>query len=253
MISTKKLSAYILGGMLAIAGAATAGATDGEASSESTAEAPEAAVSAPKTPSAPTPPAEVKAFLDRVFAALPAGTPTASSFKSWEAAGKPTEEGFGLMPSPGLNPEAVVARVMDVNHYVGNLDNVLENRSIADSRFKPPTSVRFYQRLDLSLLGEIHHELVLVDGGTRQGYRLVYWYLLDKETQALGTDKGARSQYNVGAWVVSDKAIGYALSSAPVRDDVGFLKWTALTDGANVAAESVVKANIEGMVAWASR
>ena len=47
--------------------------------------------------------------------------------------------------------------------------------------------------------------------------------------------------------------LGYALSSAPRRDDVGFLKFKALTSGADAAASRVVKSNIEGMARWASR
>ena len=47
--------------------------------------------------------------------------------------------------------------------------------------------------------------------------------------------------------------VGYALGSAPKREDVGFLKWKALTTGADVAASKVVKTNIEGMARWAAR
>ena len=208
---------------------------------------------APAKPAAPKPPADVSAFLNRVFKALPKAAPTSYTFQAWDAEGKPTKEGFGLMPASGLNPEEVVARIMDVDHYVGNLDHVLVCRAIRDGRFLPPQSVRFYQKLDLSILGDIHHELVLVDGGTRSGYRLVYWYMLGPETEARGSDDAARSQYNVGAWIISDSAIGYALSSAPRREDVSFVKWAALTDGADIAAEGVVKSNIEGMITWVKR
>ena len=62
-----------------------------------------------------------------------------------------------------------------------------------------------------------------------------------------------RSDYNHGAWFVAPGVVGYALGSAPKRDDVGFLKWKALTSGADVAASRVVKANIEGMARWAAR
>ena len=47
--------------------------------------------------------------------------------------------------------------------------------------------------------------------------------------------------------------VGYALSSAPRRDDVGFLKWKALTTGADVAASRVIKDNIAAMARWAAR
>ena len=64
---------------------------------------------------------------------------------------------------------------------------------------------------------------------------------------------GARSEYNVGAWLIGNGTLGYALSSAPRRDDVGFLKFKALTSGADAAASRVVKSNIEGMARWAAK
>lgn len=215
---------------------------------------PAPSVTTPEAAPAPQvkPPKEVSAFLDRVFKNLPAAN-TSFAFKSWPQAGKPTEEGVGMMPLSGVSPEAIVKRVMDVDHYKGNIDHVIENRSIKDARFTPPQAVRFYQHLDLSLLGDIHHELVLVDGGMRDGYRVLYWYLLEKESSALKRDVGMRSAYNVGAWIISKDKIGYALSSAPKKDDTNYLQWKSLTSGADLAAKSVVEDNIKGMVAWAKR
>jgi hypothetical protein len=94
---------------------------------------------------------------------------------------------------------------------------------------------------------------VLVDGGTRNGYRYAYWYLLEEPTNALDTSKGARSDYSMGAWVVGNGMLGYALSNAPIRDDVSWAKWQAMTTGADLTAKPVVLANIEGMAAWAKR
>ena len=122
----------------------------------------------------------------------------------------------------------------------------------SDGRFASP-AVRFYQRLDLPLLGAIHHELVLFDLGVRNGYRVAAWSVLRAETDALSTRDGFRSDYNHGAWLAAPGVVGYALGSAPKRDDVGFLKWKALTSGADAAASRVVKANIEGMAKWAAR
>jgi hypothetical protein len=34
---------------------------------------------------------------------------------------------------------------------------------------------------------------------------------------------------------------------------VGFLKWKALTSGADAAASRVLRANVEGMARWAAR
>jgi hypothetical protein len=195
---------------------------------------------------------EHEAFVERVLKHLPSGTPTKFEFAHWSHAGRPTDEGFGLLPVAGASPDKIVAAVLDVDHYVGNIEHVAACRSIPDSRFPAP-AVRFYQRLDLPMLGSIHHELVLFDLGTRNGYRVVAWDVLRSETDALATRDGFRSDYNHGAWLVAPGVVGYALGSAPKRDDVGFLKWKALTSGADVAASRVVKANIEGMAKWAAR
>jgi hypothetical protein len=47
--------------------------------------------------------------------------------------------------------------------------------------------------------------------------------------------------------------VGYALSSAPAKEDVGMLKYAAMTKGADASAPQVVKANIEGMARWSQR
>lgn len=191
-------------------------------------------------------------FLDRVMKKLPSST-SSFHFEHWDFGGRPTSEGVGVLAAPGVDPERLIARVMDVGRYVGNVDHVQESRVIADPRFTPPAQVRFYQRVDVPLLAKIHHELVLVDGGTVNGFRVAWWYLLEPETMKLSNKDAARSQYNLGAWIAGKGMVGYALSSAPVRDDVGFLKWKALTAGADVAAGKVVKANIECMIRWAGR
>lgn len=196
---------------------------------------------------------EHEAFVGRVLSHLPSRPPTSYVFEHWSHGGRPTDEGFGLLPVPGADPEKLMAAIFAVDQYVGNVEHVAECRSIADARFAPPAAVRFYQRLDLPVLGGIHHELVLHDLGTRQGYRVAAWDVLRTETDALSPKVGLRSDYNVGAWLLAPGLVGYALASAPKRDDVGFLKWKALTTGADVAASRVVKANIEGMARWAAR
>lgn len=196
---------------------------------------------------------EHEAFVERVFAHLPAPPPAAWTFAHWNHGGRPTDEGFGLLPVPGADPDKIVAAVMAVDQYVGNIEHVAECRSIPDPRFSPPQQVRFYQRVDLPVLGAVHHELVLHDLGTRNGYRVAAWSVLRAETDALSTKVGFRSDYNHGCWLAAPGLVGYALGSAPKREDVGFLKWKALTTGADVAASRVVKANIEGMARWAAR
>ncbi len=196
--------------------------------------------------------AEMTAFVDRVFAKLPS-TPSSFTFQSWNHGGRPTDEGFGVGPAPGVEPDALVAAVLAVDEYVGNVEHVAECRSIPDSRFEPPNAVRCYQRIDIPVLGSVHHELALHDLGERDGWRVAAWHLLRPETDALSAKKGFRSDYNLGCWLVKPGVLGYALASAPKRGDVGFLKWKALTKGADATAGRVVKANIEGMASWAKR
>lgn len=196
---------------------------------------------------------EHEAFVDRVMRRLPASPPREFFFTSWSHAGRPTEEGFGLMAIPGLDPDKVIDAIMDVDHYVGNVEHVAVCRSVADDRFEPPDAVRFYQKLNLPVLGSIHHELVLHRIGERDGYHIAAWDVLRAETDRLSAREGFRSDYNHGAWLAAPGVLGYALGSAPQRNDVGFLKWKALTKGADVAASRVLKANIQGMGRWAAR
>ena len=103
------------------------------------------------------------------------------------------------------------------------------------------------------MLAQIQMELVITDFGDRDGWRVVAWHMLDEETERLNPRQGARSDYNVGAWLLKPDAVAYALSSAPKKKDVGRLKFAALTRGADASAAQVVKANIKGMVAWSRR
>ncbi|MBX2799339.1 MAG: hypothetical protein KTR31_16810 [Myxococcales bacterium] len=191
-----------------------------------------------------------EAFVERVLKRLPATPPTDFAFQHWSHDGRPTDEGFGIMAVPGADPEKVIAAVMDVDAYVGNVEHVDQCRSIADDRFE---GTRFYQRVSIPVLGAVQHELVITDLGERQGYRIAAWDVLRSETDALSTRDGFRSDYNSGAWLAAPGVVGYALASAPKRGDVGFLKWKALTTGADAAASRVLKANIEGLVAWSNR
>ncbi|MCB9744641.1 MAG: hypothetical protein H6741_01155 [Alphaproteobacteria bacterium] len=192
------------------------------------------------------------AFVDRVFQHLPKRDPSRFEFASWSHGGKPTNEGFGLLPI-SVDPDALIARVMDVDRYVGNVEHVSECRAVQGPGHSPPEAVRFYQRVSIPVLGDVHHELVLHDGGTRDGWRLAFWEMLEGPTTALSTRGAVRSEYNVGAWLAKPGFVGYALCSAPRKDDVGRLKFAAMTKGADAAAAKVVKSNIEGMVAWARR
>jgi hypothetical protein len=192
-------------------------------------------------------------FLERVLARIPAGDITDYHFDHWGHGDKPTDEGVGLLPVPGIDPEKVLERVFDVDNYERNIQHVAECRAIKDERFQPPDKVRFYQRIKIPVLGDVHHELVLERAGEHQGFQVAVWHMLEPETNQLSKKKGIRSQYNDGAWLVKPGLVGYALSSAPRRDDVGYLKWKALTAGADAAASRVVRDNIEGMAEWSRR
>ena len=192
-------------------------------------------------------------FLKRVLDRAPKTPAREFAFLHWSSPGKATEEVLGLLPVPGADPKRVLARVMDVDHYVGNVGHVTECRSIADPAYVPPERVRFYQRIKIPLLGEIHHELVLERVGAHGGFEVAAWSMLEPETEKLSTKQGMRSQYSDGAWLAAPGVIAYAFSSAPRREDVGFLKWKALTAGADVAAPKVLRENIEGMARWAAK
>ncbi len=208
----------------------------------------------PATAGASDGPLRASAFLQRVFAHLPKAPTEEYTFQPWEVAGNPTKEGFGLLRvEPGVDPEAVIARIMAVDQYKANLARLQDCRSIPDPRFKAPGSVRFYMRVDLEPFGYVQHELALLDGGTREGYRVAFWYDLQPETTNLDPSQAARSAYSVGAWLVSKDYVGYAVSNAPVREDVSSAKWALLTTGADASAKMVVKTNIEKMVAWSRR
>ena len=196
---------------------------------------------------------ELEGFADRVFKKLPTRKPSAFASAAWDHAGRPTQEAVAIMPIPGVDPSKVIDCVMDVDHYVGNVEHVGACRSIKDARFAPPDKVRFYQKIDVPMLGAIHHELVLSRLGTHKGYEVAGWEILKPETDALSAKEGYRSDYSHGLWIAAPGVVGYALGSAPKRDDVGFLKWKALTSGADAAASRVLRANLEGMGRWAAR
>lgn len=196
---------------------------------------------------------DLAAFLDRVFTRLPAAPPREFTWFHWSHPGRSTEEGFGILPVPGLDPAKVIDAVMDVDHYVGNVDHVKVCRSARDARFAPPEATRFYQRIEVPLLGSVHHELVLRRMGERKGYAVAAWDILRPETDALSAKEGARSDYSQGAWLAMPGYIGYALASCPRREDVGLLKWKALTAGADAAASRVLRGNLDGMARWAAR
>ena len=191
------------------------------------------------------------AFLDRVFSNLPR-VGGKFDFTAWRHAGRPTSEGVGVLPGISVDVDKMAARIMDVGSYRGNIDFVEESRVVPGAH-NGPKAVHFYQRIKVPVLAEIQMELVVTDYGERDGWRVIGWHQLNAETERLSTRKGARSEYNVGGWLLRPSAVGYALSSAPRKSDVGRLKFAALTKGADASAAKVVKGNIEGMIRWSKR
>lgn len=196
----------------------------------------------------------MNAFLQRVLERAPRGGAGVSdwTFKHWSAPGKVTEEAFGLLPVPGVDAKRFLARVMDLDRYRGPIPHVVESRVIPDPAYPPPAKARFYQRINIPLLGDVHQEIAIELVGEHQGYDIAAWQMLDAETAKLSPKSGIRGAYNDGAWLVAPGVVGYALSSAPRREDVGFLKWKALTTGADVAAAKVIRDNIAAMARWAA-
>jgi hypothetical protein len=198
-------------------------------------------------------PPEVREFLGRVLEVLSEGGAgvTGYQFRHWQREGKPTHEALGIKAIPGVDPREVISRVMDVDGYEGHIAHVEACRSLRDQAPETLESVHFFQRINVPSVAKVQHELVLVDAGTLKGYRIAYWYLLDPETEALNPEAGARSEFNVGAWLVAPGVVGYALSSWPRRGDVNGLQWVLLTSGADGLAKQVVERNIDGVAAWA--
>jgi hypothetical protein len=196
----------------------------------------------------------METFLARVLDRAPRGGAGITSwvFKHWSVPGKITEEALGLLPVPGVDAKKFLAKVMDLDGYRGPIPHVVVSRVVPDPAWPPPGKARFYQRINIPLLGDVQQEIGIELAGEQNGYEIASWRMLEKETAALSTKDGIRGQYNDGAWLVAPGVVGYALSSAPRREDVGFLKWKALTAGADVAASKVIRDNISAMARWAA-
>lgn len=192
-------------------------------------------------------------FIDRVFERVPRSAPDKYHFECWRFGDKPTSEGLGLMPTRGIDVERVVAAILDVDHYAGNLDHVLEARTIKDALNKPPKALHCYELVEIPVVAKIHNEFMLEDRGERQGFRVVAWSQLDDATTRLDPKKAARGDFNEGAWLIKPDLLGYALTSAPRRSDVGMLRFAALTKGADALAPSVFKGNLECLLKWVGR
>jgi len=192
-------------------------------------------------------------FLERVFPRLPKSAPSKFQFQSWKHGGRATGEGLGVMSVAGVEPAEVEAAAWDVNNYKGNTQAVVECRQVPDERFDGETQQRFYQRIEIPVLGAIHYELLMERVAERDGWSGVAWSVLRSDTDRLDKRRGMRSDYNHGCWLSKPGLIAYGLGSAPKRDDVGFIKWKAMTKGADATAPRMFQTNVEGMAAWVKR
>lgn len=188
-------------------------------------------------------------FLDRVMPHLAKLGRDKFNHTSWRFENRPTTEGVGVLPAQ-VDIPGMVSHILDVEHYPGNVKYV-EDVEIVERR--SDTDVTYVQRMSLPVIGKIQVQINLADYGERDGYRVVAWDQDDAGTEALGKKQGARTSYNLGAWLLQDDAVAYALSSAPLKSDVGTLKFMAMTKGADAMASEVLKQNIEGMIAWTAR
>lgn len=187
-------------------------------------------------------------FLDRVFPRIDDLSDDRFNSVTWRYHNRPTSEGVGLMPHPDTDIEAMVECILDVEGYPDNVRYVDEIEVIDR---ESDSEVTYIQRMNLPLIGRIQVQIQLADYGEMNGLRVVAWQQDDEATDALNKKQGARTAYNLGAWLLRDDAVLYALSSAPKKDDLGKLKYLAMTKGADAGAGEVIRQNIDGMLKWA--
>ena len=194
--------------------------------------------------------ATIDDFLSRVMEHLPELKRDKFNSVSWRYEGRPTGEAIGLKPGIDVDPEAVVARILDVEHYPGNVQYV--DKTIVEKQTKK--SVTYTQKMKLPAIGGVQVVLTMKDLGTLDGYRVVAWKQEDAATEALDKkDGGARTEYNLGAWLVKADEVAYALSAAPLKKDLGSIKYALMTKGSDATTGPVLSSNIDSMVAWSQR
>ncbi len=138
-------------------------------------------------------PPEVREFLVRVLEETSEGGAgvTGYQFRHWERTGKPTNEALGIKAIPGVEPDEVIARVLDVDGYEGHITHVEVCRSLPEPARQTTEGVHCFQRINVPGVAKVQQKMVLIDAGTIRGYRLAYWYLLGPETEALDPKAGA--------------------------------------------------------------
>ena len=194
--------------------------------------------------------AALEDFLSRVNEHLPGLSRDKFSNDSWRYQDRPTSEGLGLKPGVSVDPEKVVACILDVEAYKENVKYV-EEVTVTE---RGDNYVIYTQKVKLPFLGGRQFSIKLEDLGEINGYRVVGWNQDDALTEALDKKHGgARTEYNLGAWLVKPDEVAYALSAVPLKKDVGSLKYAVMTKGADATASSVLSDNIDAMIEWANR
>jgi hypothetical protein len=108
--------------------------------------------------------------------------------------------------------------------------------------------------MKLPAIGGIQVALHLEDLGERDGYRVVAWNQDNEQTEALNPKQGgARTAYNLGAWLIKPTELAYALSAAPIKKDVGSIKYTLMIKGSEATATTALSSNIDALIAWSHR
>ena len=136
---------------------------------------------------------------------------------------------MGLKPYAGVDIDAMVEHICDAENYPHNVQYV-ESTEVVERR--SDTDVTYVQRMNLPVIGRVQVQINLADYGERDGWRIVAWDQDDDGTDDLDKKNGARTQYNLGAWLLREDGVAYALSSAPRKSDMNALKYMAMTKGA---------------------
>lgn len=193
----------------------------------------------------------LRAFLDRAVDHLDGLPRDRFSTAQWRFDGRPTSEGVGLKPGLKVDVDKMAACVMDVEGYAENVKFVESSTIIVEHS---PKDVIHVQKMKVPVIGGVQVVNHLQDIGDFRGYRAIAWEGDDARTAALDPkDGGVRLAYSLGAWLLRPDEVGFAVSTAPRKDDVGSIKYAIMTKGADALIGTTVATNIEAMHAWSER
>lgn len=190
-------------------------------------------------------------FLTRVLAKLKDMPRDKFNSESWKYEDRPTSEGVGVKPDVSIDVDKFAAHVLDVENYPGNVKYV---ESIEVLNKTSDSDFNYVQKVKLPALGGMQMALHIADLGERDGYRVIAWDQDDAGTEALDKNNGgARTEYNLGAWLISPTEVAYALSASPRKKDVGSIKFAIMTKGSDATVGTVLSSTIDGMIEWSQK